>query len=529
MSTLLEQAQAKMRAKEAQRNAGSADADDDHHRNAPGPDPACLYGLIGDIANAAGATTEASPYATALNALAYLGCCLGRRPYMPVGNTYHHARLFTMHVGRSGRGRKGDAVSLLDRVDMALRAAHPDLAPQVHRGGLSSREGLAYLIHDGFKEGKNEVEPIHDKRLWVRESEFANVLHQTKRDGNTLSAALRDCWDGVGIKPATKSNRISASNPHVSLSAAVTTAELLSLIEQRELSNGFANRFLVIFSERTKLEPFPKSTPQADVDALAERVAAVLKFAKANSRTDLDHMRISLSPEAAEVDGKLYLGELNRYDYGPLVTGLLERRAPVLLRIAMIFALTDQVQIIELKHLNGAMAWIRYWTDSVRFIFSSAAQEQVQHEVADSAKKIVAYLAANGRQPRTRINVDCFHGKLSRDKLDAALDELLHASPPAVFVEVESRKDGPGSPTKFYLLAANSAKSADSDGLRGVVADSTPGEVSGLSEIREGADTSVRLVRSVRQQTDSAQTRAGAHVPLNTLISPATADTEAFR
>lgn len=189
----------------------------DHHRNAPQPDDACLYGLIGNIARAGGDTTEANPFAVALNALAYIGCCVGRGPFLPVGNTYHHPRLFTQHVGRSGRGRKGDAVSLIHRIDMSLRKIDAGLAPQVHRGGLSTREGLAYLIHDGFREGKNVVDPIHDKRLWVLESEFANVLHQTKRDGNTLSAALRDCWDGVSIKPATKSNRIAATDPHVSL------------------------------------------------------------------------------------------------------------------------------------------------------------------------------------------------------------------------------------------------------------------------------------------------------------------------
>ena len=515
--------------------AARGDPDDDHHRNAPRPDPACLYGLVGDIAQAAGATTEASPYATALNALAYIGCCLGRGPYLPVGNTHHHARLFGMHVGRSGRGRKGDAVSLLHRVDMALRAAHPELAPQVHRGGLSSREGLAYLIHDGFREGKNEVEPIHDKRLWVIESEFANVLHQTKRDGNTLSAALRDCWDGVGIKPATKSNRISASDPHVSMSAAVTTTELLSLIEQRELSNGFANRFLVIFSERTRLEPFPKSTPQAEVDALAGRVAEVLRFAQADRWIDRDHMLVSLSPDADKAYGKLYLGELNRHDYGPLVTGLLERRAPVLLRIAMIFALTDLEQVISVRHLDAALAWVRYWIDSVRFIFNSAAQEQVQNEVADSAKKIVAYLAANGRQPRTKISVECFHRKLSRDKLDAALDELLHASPPAIVVEVEPRRDGPGSPTKFYVLAAKSAKSAKSakrEDPRGFAEDSPVSEVSEISEVsppdEEAVGPDFARLRSLRQTENGLETRASDHVSLSSLISPAYADTEEF-
>jgi len=525
-----------IKAQQGQAPTGKEVSDaDDYHRNAPRPDPACLYGLIGDIARTAGATTEANPFAVALNALAYVGCCLGRGPYLPVGNTRHHARLFGMHVGRSGRGRKGDAVSLIHRLDMALRKEHPDLAPQVHRGGLSSREGLAYLIHDGYREGKNEVEPIHDKRLWVIESEFANVLHQTKRDGNTLSAALRDCWDGAPIKPATKSNRISASDPHVGLSAAVTTSELLSLIEARELSNGFANRFFIIFSERTKLEPFPQSTPQDQVNHLAERLAKVLKAAGAERWVDRDHMRVSLSPSAAKAYGGLYLGELNRQDYGPLVTGLLERRAPMLLRIAMIFALLDESIVIEVAHVEAALAWIRYWTDSVRFIFSSAAQEQVQHEVATSAGKIVEFLTQNGRQSRQSINRDCFHGKLSKDKLDAALDELLHASPPVIVVEVEPRKDGPGSGTKFYVLSAKSAKSAKCEDSRGVATDSSPSEVSEVSEVWTDAPTpeapDFARLRSLRQHANPAESRAVAHTSLTSLTSltsPANADTEAF-
>jgi hypothetical protein len=499
------------------------DEDDlDHHRNAPIPDAACLYGLVGDIARAGSADTEANPYAIALNVLAYLGCCLGRGPFLPVGNTYHHGRLFGMHVGRSGRGRKGDAVSLIHRIDLALRAKHPDLAPQVHRGGLSSREGLAFLIHDGYREGKNEVEPLHDKRLWVIESEFANVLHQTKRDGNTLSSALRDCWDGVTIKPATKSNRIAATDPHVSLSAAVTTAELLSLIEARELSNGFANRFLTIFAERTRLVPFPKATPQDEVNRLAERIREILKFAGADRWADKDHKRMSLSPAAAKRYAELYLGELNRQDFGSLVTGLLERRAPVMLRIAMIFALTDMTATIEPKHIEAALGWVRLWADSIRFIFSSGAQEQAQGEVAAAAGKIIEFLRERGRQSRTKINIECFRGKLSKDRLDDALDELLHATPPVIEIEVERRTDGPGSPTKFYRLAANSAKSAALECPRGFADGSTAGEV---SETREVSAATAPTVRSIRQTAKSAESLANAHDSLNSLDSPAHADT----
>jgi putative DNA primase/helicase len=82
----------------------------DIHRNAPRPDPICLYGLVGDVARAGSEGTEANPYAIAANFMAYLSCAIGRGPYLPVGNTWHHARLFILHIGRSGRGRKGDAV-----------------------------------------------------------------------------------------------------------------------------------------------------------------------------------------------------------------------------------------------------------------------------------------------------------------------------------------------------------------------------------------------------------------------------------
>ena len=225
----------------------------DNHRNAPRPDPACLYGLVGEVARAGGDTTEANPFAVAANFIAFMSCAVGRGPYMAVGNTWHHTRQFMLHIGRSGRGRKGDAVSLISRIEKALKNLSQDATPKVHRGGLSSREGLVYLIHDGYSEGKTEVEAFLDKRLLVIESEFANVLHQGKREGNTLSAALRDCWDGVSMKPATKSSRLWATDPHIAMIGAVTPGELLGLMASRELTNGFANRFMMFWAERTKI------------------------------------------------------------------------------------------------------------------------------------------------------------------------------------------------------------------------------------------------------------------------------------
>ena len=435
---------------------GAADDEMAHtHRNAPQADPTCLYGLIGEVGRAGSEGTETNAFAIAANFMVYLSCAIGRGVYLPIGNTRHHARLFCLHIGRSGRGRKGDAISLVLRVDHALRAMREGIAPQVHRGGLSTREGLAALIHDGYRQGRLDIPAIEDKRLWVVESEFANVLHQGRRDGNTLSAALRDCWDGIELKPATKSNRLHASHPHVCLSGAISPSELTALMSSRELTNGFANRFLMIWAERTRMLPFPKETPQSLVEQLAARTRDVLAFAGADRFHERDCLRMELSPQAQWRYAQLYRGALND-DHGESVVGaLLERRAPMLLRLAMLMALTDLQARIDAQHIDAAMAWIRHATASVRFVFVSAAEEANLAQVLELSTRVLAFLRERGQATRSQINAECFRGKVSKSRIDTSLEGLLASTPPRITVEWGKRADGaPGAPLRVYRLAA---------------------------------------------------------------------------
>ena len=480
--------------------------DFDSHRNAPRPDPACLYGLVGEIAKSGSDTTEANSYAIAAAAIGYLGVAVGRGPYMSVGNTWHHARAFMLHVGRSGEGRKGDAVSLVRRIHHRLHELSPDHAPQVHSGGLSSREGLVFLIHDGYKEGKEEVEAILDKRLLVIESEFVNVLHQGKRDGNTLSAALRDCWDGVSLKPATKTNRLWASNPHVGMLAAITPGELRACMASRDLTNGFANRFLPFWAERTKLLPFPKATPADEVDRLARKVLEVLEFCQASRWAERDVLRVELSPEAASRWAQLYNGELSDRSHGERINALVERRAPMLLRLAMLFALTDCTATVEARHIEAAVAWVRYSVESVKFIFGSAQDEHETREVNDTAQKILAFIGKNKRVTRTQITRDCFQGNINKTQIDAALDELLTANPARIVVHEE--RTGHGRATKFYTLNINEVTNFTKSKQRRWFTGNSYNDTN--NELNEARGNVSSLVREIEESTNQAGTRMDA-------------------
>ncbi len=439
----------------AKRRADDPDAIDPH-RNAPKADPAMFYGMVGEVARLGSENTEANPVAVAMSFMVFLAASIGRGPVLHVGDDWHHVRLFGLHVGRSGLGRKGTAMKLMKRISKAVKAKElqPAFGLQIHDGGLSSREGLALLIHDKYYEGKEEIPAIHDKRLLVIESEFANILHQSKRDGNTLSPALRGCWDGEAIKPATKTNRMWASWPHVNLLANITPSELLELMTRRELTNGFANRFVIYWAEQPRVLPFPRPTPQADVDRIADNVIEVLTFAGADRWVDRDVLDMELAPgDATALYAKLYRTEFRDRSGGERVTGLLERAAPMVLRMAMLFALTDKTTRIEAQHIEAAAAWVRYWRDSVKFIFQTAADELATAQTSARAAQILAYLNQHGDTSRSDLSVKCFQKHASRDEIDAALDELLKAIPPAIRVESIPRADGaPGKATKVYSV-----------------------------------------------------------------------------
>lgn len=313
------------------------------------------------------------------------------------------------------------------------------------------------------------------------------MLHQSRRDGNTLSSALRDCWDGACLQPATKASRVWATDPHVGIAAAITPHELASLTSSRELANGFANRFVIIYAERSKLIALPVATDAAVVRDLASRVGQVLKFASADQRNQNNTLEMSLSVAGRALYEEMYHGELNRYGFGPRIDGLLERRAPVLLRVAMLLALTDHSRVVEPKHLDPALAWVRYWSESVRFIYNDA-QETVRvdrQQVLDN--RIVEYLTLHGRQSRTSINRDCLRGKVGKAELDASLSRLLGAAPPKIIKTCEARSQGVGSGTTFYALA-ESAKSANSEldqQLRSRLGALEISEISEISEVSE--------------------------------------------
>lgn len=221
----------------------------------PAPlEESALHGPAGRFIRTVEPHSEADPAALLGQFLQAFGSAVGPRPHFLAESDRHGVNLNAVFVGDTAKGRKGTSWGHVRRV---IVAADPDWNDRI-MAGLSSGEGLIWQVRDpivhrdpikekGRVVGYEEVvadEGVKDKRLLVFEGEFASVLRVCSRNGNTLSAVIRNAWDTGNLRTLTKNSPANASGAHISIVGHITRDELLRYLEDTEAANGFGNRFL---------------------------------------------------------------------------------------------------------------------------------------------------------------------------------------------------------------------------------------------------------------------------------------------
>lgn len=380
---------------------------------------AAFHGLVGEIVRTIEPHTEADPAALLFQLLAAFGCLVGRGAYFLVEATTHYPKLFTTLVGASSKARKGTSWSHIQRLLVRVDPAFSDIV----QDGLSSGEGLIYHVRDpqtkkrpirgkgGKINGHEDViedEGAKEKRAFIQEPEFARVLQAIAREGNTLSAVLRQAWDSDRIRTMTKTP-LKASDAHVAIAGHITLEELRRNLNETETSNGFANRFLWVSVRRSKLLPFGGNLQQAELNPLVDRVREVHDLAKRAGEVRRDTEGDALWREIYE---DLSAG-------APGLFGSVTSRAEAqVMRLAMIYALLDGSATIRREHLEAGLAAWEYCSNSARLIFGQRTGDKV-------ADKIMAALrdCPDGLS-RTAIR-DVFARNKDAGSIDAALRVLL--------------------------------------------------------------------------------------------------------
>ena len=339
--------------------------------------PEAFHGIAGEFVELVGPETEADPMALLVQFLAAVANAFGANPHVCIGADRHGAKLNAVLVGATSSGRKGSSLSAVERV---VGIADPSWLA-CRGSNVGSGEVIPWTIRDAqtvTKAGKEVVEPgVDEKRLFLVAAEFAAVLAVAGKEGSTLSPILRDAWDRDSLRTMSKVSPAKATGAHVTVIGHITQEELRRSLTQTERANGFANRFLWIAVNRSKLLPRGGRIP--DLIPLAARLRTAISFAR-------------LAGEVEHGGGfwdvfEPWYREHAEHERAGMAGAILGRAAPYVHRLAMVFALLDCSGLIERKHAVAALAVWDYAERSAVMVFGDSLGDPTADEILHTLRE----------------------------------------------------------------------------------------------------------------------------------------------
>ena len=367
---------------------------------------ALKHGLLGKFIRLAAPQTEADPVALAGQFVTFFGCLVGRGPHGLVSSSRHGLNLNCAVVGATADGRKGAGLdvcrylfSACERSFFKTTKAERLAGKEPHTlGSLTSGEGLIHQIHDDViasRINKESGEPewylvkpaVEDKRLLVTATEFGGVLRAAKIQTSTLTATLRDCWDGNDLGNHSKMNGVKATAPHVAIICHITPGELHALATDDLSSGGFWNRFLWLLSRRSRL--LPEGGDMSVVDPLVSELRRCIERAR-------QVKEMKRTPEAAARWREWYTAEMSAAAGTSLLNEVRNRGPAQVLRLSMIFALLANRNDVDLASLEAALDFWAYCRASANHIFSKGQVAAVVDGLAGRIMKALSDAGAGG-------------------------------------------------------------------------------------------------------------------------------------
>jgi hypothetical protein len=390
-------------------------------------DEDAFHGPAGRIVRLLATHSEAHPAAILLQLLAAFGNLVGSGPHCMVESTPHRLNLFVVLVGDSSKGRKGTSWNLVANLFADLDPAW--LTTRVNSARLNAI-GLVQALRDPAV-GKED--PPTDRRLLILAEEFAATLRSFKGSSGHLGPLLRGAWDSGNLPTFDMRQQMRASNTHVSLIAHITQNELAQTFHHTEAYNGFANRCLWTWVERSNCLPHAGSPPPGELSLAAAPLRDAVRWATA--RPEILFRR----DEAANQLWEIYYPALS-YERPGLRGAATSRGEAQVLRLSALYAALDCSEIIQPAHLKAAIAVWKYCYVSATRLFGMSTGDPI----ADRIQKAIE--ASPDGLTRKQITA-LFHCHVPKDRIGEAIAQL--ASMDAITgYSIETG----GRPTTFWTL-----------------------------------------------------------------------------
>ena len=220
-----------------------------------------------------------------------------------------------------------------------------------------------------------------DHRLLVVEPEYWRLVETMARTG-TLSAQLRNAWDGQRLQRIVKERKRSqtATHAHISMLGMITSSDLLRHHTRLRRAGGLESRLLYCYSVKTReVSPWESGTSAGPElsgrirDALARCRRLTMDRADPVSRHLLLQRGIwpsTVMPVAEEVQSQWAEVKRSLPVLAPDYEMFAARGEVHVVRLALTYAMADSSPVITMSHVRAAVALWTYCARSAEVVFS---------------------------------------------------------------------------------------------------------------------------------------------------------------
>jgi hypothetical protein len=197
----------------------------------------------------------------------------------------------------------------------------------------------------------------------------------------------------------------------VSIAGHISAEELRRQLGDTEIANGFANRFMIICSRRSKKLPFGGDLREDELRRFVPHLRDAIEHGRRCRELDMDDSARAIWPTMYR--------ELDEEHFG-ILGSVLRRAVPIVRRLAVIYALLDRLPIVREEHLCAAAAVWRYCEESARLVFGDA----LGYRMADKLRRALRE-RRGGWLSREDIRKAAGSNNIAAEEIDTALAVLL--------------------------------------------------------------------------------------------------------
>ncbi len=366
----------------------------------PGPslEDADFYGPLGEITKRICQYSEASPEVIYISLIVAFGNMMGRGPYFNIGATQHHANEYMAGVGETARARKGTASDeskavqkLVDRVWATTRQMGGFRSPQAVISAIKDDSTFRFFNRKHREYEEKTTPGVTDKRLCINENELSALFKLITNNENNAAEMFRNGWDSqplsnkvAGKTEAGEHNSLECREPHLSIIGFTTASQAKETLPMDVAGSGDGNRFLWVYIKRKKLIPEPPppidwseetiEAPCGLIDQVSVLPYLMDMLTKASQPRLIPFANAAVRKEWARIY-KRWENAIGKAD--TFLGGMTSRGPAHIRRIAMILALVDCSEWIDLPHLRMAEKIVSFSVKSARMIFMGVSAEQI--------------------------------------------------------------------------------------------------------------------------------------------------------